>query len=85
MSSSKLLFLNPSNMTSYSIPDYITYDKLFLSHKVTNIAITSMYEPKWYLQIIKYSCWRDVGQSEIQPLEDNNIWSMISFPQDRMM
>lgn len=72
-------------MTSYSIPEYITYDKLFLSQKFINIAITSKYEPKFYLQSIKNSRWRNAGQSEIEPLEDNNTWTMISFPQGRMM
>ena len=50
-----------------------TYSSLLATLPSINI-------PNSYSQAIKQECWRSVMQAELDPLQENHTWDVVSFP-----
>ncbi|KAK0578568.1 hypothetical protein LWI29_012561 [Acer saccharum] len=66
--------------TSYPMALYVSNSNLSLSHKVFLSKVCSTVEPKSFSQAIKYPHWRAAMTTEIEALEKNNTWNLVSLP-----
>ncbi|KAK3016014.1 hypothetical protein RJ639_006738 [Escallonia herrerae] len=51
-----------------------------LTHTAFFGAISSVDEPKYFSQAVKYAHWRDAMAKEISALEANNTWTLVPLP-----
>ena len=65
---------------SYPLSDVLSYDRLSTSHKVFTISLSIVKEPTSFLQAMEDSKWRETMHNEIQPLQENNTWTLSILP-----
>ncbi|KAL4309623.1 hypothetical protein GQ457_01G010300 [Hibiscus cannabinus] len=76
-------FQSSDSSSKYPISSYVSYSH-FPSHTQTFIAsINTILEPKSYSQAIQNPVWIKAMQEEIQALENNHTWSLVSLPSDK--
>ncbi|KAL4320319.1 hypothetical protein GQ457_18G003820 [Hibiscus cannabinus] len=71
----------PKARTSpHSIAQVLSYNKLSASHSsyINNIDILP--EPKNYKQAVLHDCWQTAMREEIEALERNHTWDLVSLP-----
>ncbi|KAK9929256.1 hypothetical protein M0R45_026360 [Rubus argutus] len=66
--------------TPHSIANVLSYDKLSPAHKAFTVNISLDKEPQNFSQAILDSRWKEAMNKEIQALQDNGTWSLVSLP-----
>ncbi|XP_019155956.1 PREDICTED: uncharacterized protein LOC109152764 [Ipomoea nil] len=64
----------------HSLHHVLSYESLSPTYRVFTTAISSNYEPKTYNEAIKFQCWKQAMQAEIQALQDNHTWTLTDLP-----
>lgn len=73
--------LPSSNLvTNYPIHHFLTTTYLSSNHKAFVSSINHCFEPTSYQQAIKYSHWQTAMKSEVEALENNWTWSIVTLP-----
>ncbi|CAH9056118.1 unnamed protein product [Cuscuta europaea] len=74
---------NPNSsckLVRYPIQNYITYNKLNISHHCFIASLSKIPEPKSYKQAVKFTEWKNAMNDEIKVLENNNTWVLVDLP-----
>ena len=69
-----------SSNIPYPISDYLSYTNLSPSHCAFSLSIVSHTEPTTYAEANKFTCWKQVMQTEIAALENNGTWKLVDLP-----
>ncbi|GMI70307.1 hypothetical protein HRI_000700000 [Hibiscus trionum] len=67
----------------YPIEDYLSTAKLSSSYKSFVANISSEHEPVFYHQAARFPEWRAAMKEELQAMENNKTWSVVSLPQGK--
>lgn len=71
------------SQTLYHLSHYLTYSKLYDSYKNVVLSISAIPEYQNYSQASNSQVWRDAMQTELEALEDNHKWTMVSLPPEK--
>jgi hypothetical protein len=71
---------NQSSGTLYPMSSFLSYQNLSIPHCFYALSITTHIEPKSYAEAIKYECWRQAMQVELQALENTGTWVLVDLP-----
>ena len=66
--------------TIHSLSQVLSYDRLSPMHKAFTVKITLAKEPRSFSQAVLDSRWREAMNTEIQALQANKTWSLVSLP-----
>ena len=69
----------PTNDKVYPLANFLSYDSLSPSHKNFVMAVFSQYEPQFYHQAVKFQQWRTAMKEELDAMELNKTWSVVSL------
>ena len=75
--------VKPDSKVKYPLSDVLSYDQLSDSYKQYICAISTQDEPTSYKEAIKYPEWIQAMNEELQALELNNTWQVVTLPKDR--
>lgn len=62
------------------LSQYLSYDKFSPSHHRFILSITGPLDPIHYIKAVKHQVWRDVMDAELEAVEQNKTWIMVSLP-----
>jgi hypothetical protein len=71
---------NQSSGTLYYMSSFLSYHNLSIPHCFYALSPTTHIEPKSYAEAIKYECWRQAMQVELQALENTGTWVLVDLP-----
>lgn len=77
--------LNVHNGVSYPISKYISYANPSPKYQAYIAATLNLVEPTTYTQSAKDSLWVEAMKEEIQALENNHTWDIVSLPQGKSL
>lgn len=80
---SDFVSLNIHHDIPYRLVNYLSYDYLSPKYKAFVASISSVTEPKTYSEAIKDPRWVQAIKEEIQALENNNTWTVVSLPEGK--
>jgi hypothetical protein len=69
--------------TPYPLHQYISFSNFSLAHRGFLSSICSTDEPRTFSQAVKSPLWREAMEKEIEALEKNDTWSLISLPPNK--
>ncbi|CAJ2636545.1 unnamed protein product [Trifolium pratense] len=76
--------LDHSSMKSsgivYPMSHFISYQNLSNPHCFYALSLTTHTEPKSYNEAIKFDCWKQAMQVELQALEATGTWNLVDLP-----
>ena len=64
----------------YPILDYVNCNNFSIRHCAFLAAITAGVEPASFAEAVRDPRWREAMKSELQALENNNTWTVVSLP-----
>jgi hypothetical protein len=59
---------------------FLSYHHLSIPHCFYALSLTTHIEPRSYAEAIKYECWRQAMQVELQALETTGTWVLVDLP-----
>jgi hypothetical protein len=59
---------------------FLSYQNLSIPHCFYALSLTTHTEPRSYAEAIKYECWRQAMQVELQALENTGTWVLVDLP-----
>ena len=66
--------------TTYPICNHISYDKLSAPYRKFILQVSLEFEPSFYHQAVKFSHWRQAMSEELQAMDSNQTWTIVSLP-----
>ncbi|CAJ2644692.1 unnamed protein product [Trifolium pratense] len=69
-----------SSGISYPMSNFISYQNLSNPHCFYALSLTTHTEPKSYAEAIKFDCWKQAMQAELQALENTGTWILVDLP-----
>lgn len=76
-------YVTPSKPTTnckYPIPNYIGYSHLSNKYQAYLSSFLAIQEPRTFAEATQHPEWIDAMQQEINALEDNQTWELVSLP-----
>lgn len=70
----------PLCSTAHPLSHFLTYDRLSTDHKSFVAAISSQVDPTTYVEAATSPIWQHAMQHEINALEANDTWKIVSLP-----
>lgn len=71
---------SPRRNTRYPLSHHLSLSQFSLSHRTFLASITSQIEPTTYSQAVQFPHWQAAMDAELQALQRNNTWSLVSLP-----
>ncbi|MCH79266.1 polynucleotidyl transferase Ribonuclease H fold, partial [Trifolium medium] len=72
--------MSSSSTTPYPMSSFLSYHHLSLPHCHFALSLTTHVEPKSYAEAVKFECWRQAMQVELQALENTGTWYLVDLP-----
>uniref|UniRef100_A0A803P454 Uncharacterized protein n=1 Tax=Cannabis sativa TaxID=3483 RepID=A0A803P454_CANSA len=69
-----------SFVTTHPLSQVVGYHRLSLTFRPVVLAISSHFEPKFFSQAHGIPVWDDAMDTEIEALEKNHTWIIVSLP-----
>jgi hypothetical protein len=69
-----------SHSTPYPITNYTSHDNLSSIQLAYSLSLLTETEPNSYIEACKHEHWVKAMNSELQALQQNNTWSVVSLP-----
>ncbi|CAL1377952.1 unnamed protein product [Linum trigynum] len=69
-----------SATAQYPLDDYLTYHRLSVAHHAFVAAVSTVFEPTYYFQAVRYKHWREAMQREFDALVANGTWEIVFLP-----
>jgi len=69
-----------SFLVKYPISSFVNYSKFSNNHKHFVFSISSIVEPKTYVQAVKHENWRKAMDDEINALVQTETWEFADLP-----
>jgi hypothetical protein len=72
-----------SSGTPYPLDAFLSYKCLSNHHRAFTTAISFAQEPKYFLQAMQHSNWRDAMCAEVDALESTQTWTLTPLPSSK--
>ncbi|RVW13837.1 Retrovirus-related Pol polyprotein from transposon RE1 [Vitis vinifera] len=72
-----------THSTSHPIQHFLSYDKLSPSYKLFSLSVSIISEPSSFAKAAEIPEWRAAMDCELEALEENKTWSIVSLPVER--
>lgn len=66
--------------TCHPLSNFLSYDRIFHSHKSFIFVISILIESQTYSQTVTIPKWKSIMQVEISALEENYTWDLVPLP-----
>lgn len=76
--------LNIHHEVPYAMSQYIAYNNVSPSYQEYVAASSSTTEPTNYFEVVKDPGWVDAMKAEIEALESNHTWDIVSLPEGKI-
>lgn len=70
----------PGNHSKFPLHKVLSYKRQSGEYRNFVLNVSSVYEPLYYHQSVPYLHWREAMSAELQAMEANNTWSIVSLP-----
>ena len=75
--------LNIQKESDYGIQNYISYENISDKYSAYIAAASNHTEPKSYKEAVKDSRWIEAMKSEIEALQSNHTWDLVTLPEGK--
>ena len=69
-----------SSTVLYPLDSYLSYSQCFSNHIAFCLSVSGTIDPTSYKEASQLECWRKAMMVELQALERNKTWSLITLP-----
>ena len=66
--------------SSYPLSNFISHTSLSNSQHIFALSLVSQIEPKSYVEAIKFDCWKQAMQLELNALDQTGTWTIVDLP-----
>ncbi|KAL4297701.1 hypothetical protein GQ457_12G025000 [Hibiscus cannabinus] len=67
----------------YPIKDYVSSSRLSPEYSFYIANVSSIFEPAHYHQAVQFPEWKDAMHEELQAMENNKTWSVVTLPEEK--
>jgi len=67
----------------FPLSQFTSFHHLSSLHATYSLSLSTIFEPHTYAQAVKYPCWQEEMDKEIETLQNNNTWILTELPPDK--
>jgi len=64
----------------YPLSNFLSHHNLSNSQHIFAMSLVSQTEPKSYIEVVKFDCWKQAMQLELNALDQTGSWQVVDLP-----